>query len=58
MVTFFSLKHPVVGDDHLCGRGISLNGVPSLDYQFLKTHDEQLTYDTPLTSKNSDGFSL
>jgi len=30
----------------------------SLADQFSKNHDEQLTYDNPPTSKNSDGFSL
>ena len=33
-------------------------GVPSLADQFSNNHDEQLTYDNPPTSKNSDGFSL
>ena len=51
----------VVGNDHLFGIGISLNkaayGVLSLADQFSKNHDEQLTYDNPPTSKNSDGFN-
>jgi len=34
------------------------NCVPSLADQFSENHDEQLTYDNPPTSKNSDGFSL
>jgi hypothetical protein len=34
------------------------NGVLSLADQFSRNHDEQLTYDNPPTSKNSDGFSL
>ncbi len=40
------------------GSGRAANGVLSLADQFLRNHDEQLTYDNPPTSKNSDGFSL
>ncbi len=40
------------------GGGQAANWVPSLTDQFLKNHDEQLKYDNPPTSKNSDGFSL
>ena len=40
------------------GSGRPANGVLSLADQFSKNHDEQLTYDNPPTSKNSDGFSL
>ena len=48
----------VVGDDHLCGRGFSLNKAGSyLADRFSKNHDEQLKCDNPATSKNSDGFS-
>ncbi len=43
---------------HKTGGGQIANGVPSLTDQFSKNHDEQLTNDNPLTSKNSDGFSL
>jgi hypothetical protein len=40
------------------GSGRAANGVLSLADQFSRNHDEQLTYDNPPTSKNSDGFSL
>lgn len=40
------------------GSGRAANGVLSLADQFSRNHDEQLTYDSPPTSKNSDGFSL
>ena len=40
------------------GGGRAANGVLSLADQFSRNHDEQLTYDSPPTSKNSDGFSL
>ena len=39
------------------GGGRAANGVLSLADQFSRNHDEQLTYDNPPTSKNSDGFS-
>jgi|GEM_PF-4561332 len=35
-----------------------VGGGPFLADQFSRNHDEQLTYDNPPTSKNSDGFSL
>ena len=35
-----------------------VSGGTFLADQFSKNHDEQLTYDNPPTSKNSDGFSL
>ena len=44
----------VVGDYHIFGRGLSFNKAGS----FFKSHDEQLKYDNPSTSKNSDGFNL
>ena len=40
------------------GGGQAAYGVQSLADQFSKNHDEQLKYDNPATSKNSDGFSL
>ena len=40
------------------GGGQTVNGAPSLADQISKSHDEQLKYDKPPTSKNSDGFSL
>ena len=42
----------VVGDNHLFGRGRCFAA------QLSKGHDEQLIYDNPATSKNSDGLGL
>ena len=52
-----SPAHRCDGFGHV-GGGRAAYVVPSLADQFSKNHDEQLTYDNPPTSKNSDGFSL
>ena len=40
------------------GSGLAADRVPTLADQFSKNHDEQLIYDNPATSKNSDGLGL
>ena len=37
---------------------LRFNDLPGLPDEPSRNHDEQLTYDNPPTSKNSDGFSL